>query len=375
MLLYALPLSIFPPSFHATDMAPRPKHDRVAKKNVTYDESDSDSDIVPILSSSDPLSLPLPTPSHSLPVFNTPARLRSRNAQVVASENLQRTPGSHGAGSMAAYDEGLIREDAKYYRDNFKTYIAEDLKTNRVLVGEDDFLDVVYNISPKERQSPAHEALIATLGASTKFDKAWRTYLKCCATVRVGSRRQERQLYRPRVDVYNAAFDFLDNHGSKKLDDSERIRFYVNDPARLMHGVYAKGLSVDLGQVSTCIFEEGESVIKDPKEATLGAAMLLGAEEMKAQPGCLASVKEFKYKALSKDGRDPAEGVLNDDSDDPFVSDGEPGPDSDEDLPATSQQISGRKRKIGPGSYASANKVIRTATRSLGECKELVSTD
>ncbi|KAF9016195.1 hypothetical protein BDZ89DRAFT_994644 [Hymenopellis radicata] len=204
--------------------------------------------------------------------------------------------------------------------------------------------------------------------ASTTFDKAWRTYLTCCATVGVGW-REEKLLYKPRVDVYNAALDFLDN---EKLPASERIRFYVNDPERLMHGVYAKGLSVDLGQVSTCLLREGKSAIK---KATLGAVMLLGAEEMKAQPGCLASVKEFKYKALSKNGRDPAKDVLNDDSDDPFVSDGEPGPDSDEDLPATSQQISGRKRKIGPGSYASANKVIRTATRSLGECKELVSTD
>ncbi len=345
LLLYALPLSIFPPSSRAPDMAPKL---RTLATKVNYfesDDDDADSDrdshpSPPVYPSYPPANLrtpntpktsrsrtasavasqdfqrtpynhgserrdsgPSPTllpPSQSptVPVFTTPARMRSTTASVVASQRIQQTPSSRGAASVAGYQEGVKPDAAKKYRDNYKSYLKEDLAAHRVLVDEDAFLEVVYNISRKERLGQAHTDLLKKISDDTTFKKAWNAYANWCK--RVGSgKRPEKKLYKPRVDVYNAALAVLD-----KLDsgEKERIRFYVNDPARLKHGVYGNGLSVDLGQVSESLF--GKEITPSLGKNPLGAAMLLGAEELKATSGCLITGQELMYRAMNLNGED-----------------------------------------------------------------------
>ncbi len=175
------------------------------------------------------------------------------------------------------------------------------MAANRVLVDEDDFLQVVYNISREQRQTPEHTELLKKIGDDTQFKKAWNAYVHWCK--RVGSdKRPEKKLYTPRVDAYNAVLAVLDKLQPRKVEEKERIRFYVNDPARLKHGIYANGLSVDLGQMSDSLFGTETPSLK---EHPLGAAMLLGAEELNAKRGCLITGKELRYKAMNlKDGED-----------------------------------------------------------------------
>ncbi|KAF8915086.1 hypothetical protein CPB85DRAFT_453963 [Mucidula mucida] len=360
LLLYALPLSIFPPSSHATDMAdmaPRRNPFRNGKDQAIYNElSDNERDSSPSPRIYPPVNLAtpntpktmrsrtasavasqdfqrtpynhdserrdsgsspaLPPPSRSpiVPVFTTPARMKSTTASAVASQDFQRTPYNHGSGAMSRCEEDFAPKDAKHFRDNYKTYLKEDLATNRVLVDEDAFLEVVYNISRKERLGEAHIDLLNKISDDTTFKTAWNAYAACCE--RVGSgKRPEKKLYQPRVDVYNAALAVLDKLQPRKVGGKERIRFCVNDPARLKHGIYANGLSVDLGQVSECLFGTETPSLK---EHPLGAAMLLGAEELKAKRGCLITGKELRYRAKNlKDGRAPEV------NENPFISNSE----------------------------------------------------
>ncbi len=294
LLLYALPLSIFSPSSHSTDMDPRRNPFRKGKDQAIYNE-DSDSDRERRDSGSSP-ALPPPSRSPIVPVFTTPARMKSTTASAVASQDFQMTPYNHGSGAMSRCEEDFAPKDAKRFRDNYKTYLKEDLATNRVLVYEDAFLEVVYNISREERLGKAHTDLLNKISDDTTFKKAWNNYVRTCKTVG-GGKRPEKKLYQPRVDVYNAALAVLDKLQPRKVGGKERIRFYVNDPARLKHGVYGNGLSVDLGQVSETLL--GKEIRPFFGKNPLGPAMLLGAEELKATPGCLITGKELRYRVMN----------------------------------------------------------------------------
>ncbi|KAF8915044.1 hypothetical protein CPB85DRAFT_452704 [Mucidula mucida] len=271
LLLYAL--SIFPPSSNSTDM---PRKLRSQARTTLDDES--------FLPTSGQYTFPPPS---SRPTAQTSVQqMKSSNNVRLSSMDVDSTPGARGSATLTAYEERLDKEDANYYRQNYKAYIEEDLDHNRVYVPADDFLRVVFNVTFEARHDVRYQALIEAISTDKAFARAWSGYLGRCSDNRTGP-RTEKILYDSRVDVYNAALEYLDKHYPDDVAPEDRIRFYKNDPVRLKYGVYADGVSPDLGYVYQQLLLLKTRTLSDLRRRTLGAAMLVGVEEMKARDGTL----------------------------------------------------------------------------------------
>ncbi|KAF9004514.1 hypothetical protein BDZ89DRAFT_1169185 [Hymenopellis radicata] len=331
---------------------------RQRKRKVNYvDKSDSEES-----STSNPRTPPRSN-SSARPVFpapparpKTPTSMRQMKASNdfrLSSMAVDSTPAARGSAALTAYEEGLVHQGAKYYRQNYHAYIREDLENNRVSVPADDFLRVVFDVAFETRQSKEWQGLIGDIETDAAFAEAWSSYLDLCIDNRTGP-RTEKVLYDSRVSVYNAALELLDKK-YPKIAASDRIRFYKNDPVRLKYGVYADGVSPDLGYVYRQLLLQGNRLRSTLCGRTLGAAMLVGVEEMKAQtqmPAGFEGVEELRKEVLGIPEETDGTGLPEEDEE-------EADSEAEEDANIADPEPGSRKRKQLQDHHSATQKVAR----------------
>jgi hypothetical protein len=180
----------------------------------------------------DEVHLPPPPPVQF--EFKTPER-RSGAVRPV----LGVTPVSNGA-SVRQRQEGDTDQINKYDRDDYESYIREDLR-NRVFVDFEVFMKAVLHVPVdwKIRWKPAIDAV----KANQKFRRYHKVYCEHCEN----EYSLEKPFYEPLMYSANAILDVLTQSTFEDISSGIPQRYHVKSTDRLQGGVINKrGLSPDL---------------------------------------------------------------------------------------------------------------------------------